>query len=125
MGSKYQFKTELSLANPQAWFNGRNSIKLDFSTPSQKTYSLETVCNIEQHSSGVKVDSIITWKTPENKMFKMNSETSMESLGEGYNFRINTKADITSPDGKQTTLTIDAKHQRTSSQRDAHMEVKV
>nr|ACU51164.1 vitellogenin [Pandalus japonicus] len=125
LDSTCQFKTELRLADPRTWFNGRNSMKLDFTTSSHRTYKMETVLTIEQASSAPKVEAMITFKTPENRVYRLNSESSVEWLGGPYNMKLTTTADMTCPEGRQTKVVIEAKHHRTSSQREADMQIHI
>nr|UWT50543.1 vitellogenin [Hippolyte inermis] len=123
--STSQFKAELNLANPNSWFTGRNSIKLDITTPSQKAYKVNAVVNNQRQSSGRQIQTSVTVRTPESNQYKWNSDSSLQWLGESYNMKITTQADFSSPKGQQTHITLDLQNQLNSRQRDSYLEVRI
>lgn len=90
---------------------GENNFKMEVKTPSQKTFALAVATSIEQESPNTSLTFTIDYKSLENKNYKLKSTTNWKRLGIPYTFITNSQVKFTSPEGKETTVNTEAKHQ--------------
>nr|AHD26978.1 vitellogenin 2 [Pandalus japonicus] len=125
IGSTYRYKTEIMRSDPETWLFGKKDIKIELSTPSQKTHWLETTLNVEKESSGARVKAEIKYKNPESKQYTASSSMSMEGLGMPYNFKFSCQNDMISPEGRRASLSLETKHEKTPHQREVFVKIQV
>ncbi|XP_068203508.1 vitellogenin-like [Palaemon carinicauda] len=122
---QHQFKAELKLSDPRTWFIGRNSLMLEVTTPSQQMYKMNAMVMVEKESSGPKVETEGTLRTPANKEYKWNSQTSLEWREGLRNCKMMTKVDLNAPEGRQSTMNLEAMHHWTPTQREADLKIDI
>nr|WEU75127.1 vitellogenin 1a [Macrobrachium rosenbergii] len=122
---QHQFKAELKLHDIRTWFVGRNSLMLEVTNPSQQMYKMNAILMVEKEGSGPKVGADVTFRTPENREYKWNSESALEWREGLQNLRLTTKADLVGPGGRQSRVNLEAMHRWTPSQREAELQIEV
>ena len=125
VGKTYNYKAELRRADSQPWLLGKKDIAIEITTPSHKTYALNTNLDVEKQPSRVAVKAQIRYKNPESKEFKIVSDISAEHLGRPYNFKMNGKADLTWPEGRQSSIALESKHEFTGDKREVLVKVTI
>nr|WRM33325.1 vitellogenin 3 [Palaemon carinicauda] len=125
VGKTYNCKVELRRADSQPGLLGKKDIAIEITTPSQKTYALNTNLDVEKQPSRATVRAQIRYKNPERKEFRISTDLSAEHLGRPYNFKMNAKANVICPEGRQTDVSFESKHEFTGNQREVLLKMNV
>ncbi|XP_042241455.1 vitellogenin-like [Homarus americanus] len=94
-----------------------NSFTLKVQTPAKKTLSLEVKNTFEKHSTSGTMDTRLHYKNLHNKEYKLTSILYLEKLDGSFSYKFESQLSFTSPEGREITVTTEAKHQSTAEER--------
>ncbi|XP_042241489.1 vitellogenin-like [Homarus americanus] len=124
MAQMYHVKLDVDAENLMHSRSGDNKFNFEVTTPSQNTIDLNIITNFESRST--KVNTNFLYKNQQNnKAYKLISAIDLEKLGSPYSYKLNSELSYTSPQGQQTTLHAEAKHQITPEERELHYKATV
>lgn len=98
---------------------------MEVKTPSQKTFGLEVMTDIEQQSTSTEVKTDISWKTLEDKHYRLAGAMNLIKLGGPYNYRIQSQYQLRLPDGQNTAIVVEFQHHCTEQERKIVYKVSV
>lgn len=106
----YGVKLDIDARNLLVRYTGDNRIKLEVKTPSQKTFGLEVMTDIEHQSTSTAVRTDISFKTLEDKQYRFTGGMNFIRLGGPYNFKIQSQHILRLPEGQNTALDVEFQH---------------
>ncbi|XP_045611543.2 vitellogenin [Procambarus clarkii] len=108
----FPFKLDVTATNILVHSRGENGFNLEIMTPVQRTIKLEAVNKMELQRNGFKSDTRVHYIDLLGKDYKVTNHMGLENLGDPCCFKVDYRLGYTSPRGLESSLALDAKHQK-------------